>query len=61
MKPADILRALDRPDIRRPGHAADEEVWVRGTTKVVVVPERQIIVTVAKTTEEDADVIALAG
>lgn len=54
VSPSDILRVIDLPDIRRPGEAADEEVWTRGRTKVVVVPNSQVVLTVAYTDESDS-------
>lgn len=57
VKPRDVIRCVDMPDVCRPGKASDQEIWTRGTTKVVVVPERMVILTVAKTDEEDATVL----
>lgn len=48
VKPLDVLKTIAQPEIKRPGEAADEEIWQRGDTKVVVVPSRQVIKTVAK-------------
>jgi hypothetical protein len=48
VKPLDVLRVIAMPEIKRPGSAADEEIWQRGNTKIVVVPDRQVIKTVAK-------------
>lgn len=48
VKPHEVLAVIERPEIKRPGEAADEEIWQRGETKVVVIPSRQVIKTVAK-------------
>jgi hypothetical protein len=45
--PEQVLRVVDDPEVKRPGSASDQEVWHRGAVKVVVVPERRIIVTTA--------------
>lgn len=52
VKPEEILRVIERPEIKRPGKASDQEIWQRNGTKVVVVPERQVVVTVARASEE---------
>ena len=48
VKPHDVLKVIAMPEIKRPGEAADEEIWQRGNTKIVVIPDRQVIKTVAK-------------
>ena len=55
--PQDVLRALDNPEIKRPGKASDQEIWQRGQTKVVVVPDRQVIITVANGSEDDEELL----
>ena len=51
--PTQVLRVLAEQDIRRPGDSVDTEIWQRGDIKVVVVPDKQVILTVAKTGEDD--------
>lgn len=52
VKPLDVLKVIAQPEIKRPGDAADEEIWQRGNTKIVVVPARQAIKTVMKHVNE---------
>lgn len=52
VKPEEVIRTIERPEVTRPGKASDQEIWQRNGTKVVVVPERRVVVTVAHTDEE---------
>lgn len=52
VSPEEVLRVVGDPEIRLPGKASDQEVWTRNGTKVVVVPERQVVVTVARRDED---------
>lgn len=53
--PEAALKVCDDPELRRPGKASDQEIWTRNGTKVVVVPERRIIVTVARQSDDDGE------
>jgi len=53
--PTAVLRVIADPELKRPGKASDQEIWQKGSTKIVVVPERQVIVTVANGEQEDDD------
>ncbi len=53
MDPGEIVAAIDDPTIVRPGRASDQEIRERGSIKAVVVPERGIVVTVARKGEDD--------
>lgn len=55
LDPAEIVAAIDDPTIIRPGRASDQEIRERGYLKAVVVPDRGIVVTVARKGENDAD------
>lgn len=52
VKPLDVLKVIAAPEIKRPGEEADVEIWQRGDTKIYVIPDRQIIKTVAKVQSE---------
>lgn len=61
MDPAEIVLAIDDPTIIRPGRASDQEIRERGYIKAVVVPDRGIVVTVARKGEDDAAAYDVAG
>lgn len=60
LDPVEIVEAIDDPTIVRPGRASDQEIRERGTLKAVVVPERGIVVTVARRGEDDESDLASA-
>lgn len=51
--PTEVVRVIEDPTLVRPGRASDQEIRERGTLKAVVVPERGIVVTVARKGEGD--------
>lgn len=51
--PKAVLLTVESPTLTRPGETADSEVRLRGGVKVVVLPERGVIVTVAHANEID--------
>jgi hypothetical protein len=61
MDPAEIVQAIENPTLTRPGRASDQEIRERGYIKAVVVPERGIVVTVARKGEDDAASYADVG
>jgi len=48
VSPTQVLRVLAEQEIRRPGDTADSEIWQRGDIKIVVVPDKRVVVTVAR-------------
>lgn len=50
--PLKAVACAERPDLTRPGNAADLEIRQKGRLKVVVAPERAVIITVAHHDEE---------
>ena len=57
VSPAAVLRVLGEQEVRRPGKYDGEEIWQRGDVKVVVVPDRMIVKTVARTVSDLAEAI----
>lgn len=55
LDPLEICDVIEDPSITRPGKASDQEIRERNGVKAVVVPERGIIVTVARKGEEAVD------
>lgn len=53
MDPSEIVQAIEDPTLVRPGRSSDQEIRERGYVKAVVVPERGIVVTVARKGEGD--------
>jgi len=53
LDPVEIVAAIEAPTIVRPGRASDQEIRERGSVKAVVVPDRGVVVTVARKGEED--------
>lgn len=53
LDPLEVVAAIDDPTVTRPGRASDQEIRERGYLKAVVVPERGIVVTVARKGEDD--------
>jgi hypothetical protein len=53
LDPLEIVAAIDDPTIVRPGRASDQEIRERGSIKAVVVPDRGVVVTVARKGEAD--------
>lgn len=51
INPLEVLPVIERPEITRPGNAADLEIRQRSGLKAVVCPERGVIVTVAHVDE----------
>lgn len=54
LDPAEVVAAIEDASIVRPGRASDQEIRERGYLKAVVVPDRGVIVTVARKGEDDA-------
>jgi hypothetical protein len=54
VSPAAVLRVIKEQEIRRPGKHDGEEIWQRGSVKIVVDPTRQIVTTVARTVDAPA-------
>lgn len=61
MDPAEIVAAIEDPTLVRPGRSSDQEIRERGYIKAVVVPDRGIVVTVARKGEDDAEALASVG
>ena len=55
LDPLEIVRVLDDPTLTRPGKASDQEIRERNGVKAVCVPERGIVLTVARKGEEAVD------
>lgn len=55
LDPLEITSVLDDPALTRPGKASDQEIRERNGIKVVCVPERGIVVTVARKGEDATD------
>jgi hypothetical protein len=55
LDPLEIVRVLDDPSITRPGKASDQEIRERNGVKAVCIPERGIVLTVARKGEEAVD------
>lgn len=55
--PVELLKAIDRPDVTRPGNSADLEIRERGRLKAVVAPDRLVIITAAHHDEDDRAVM----
>jgi hypothetical protein len=53
--PLEVVKAIEDPTLVRPGRATDQEIRERGYLKAVVVPDRGIVVTVARRGEDDAE------
>lgn len=58
LSPHDVLTALARPEVTRPGRASDQELRVRHGVKVVCIPDRRIIMTVAHVDDDDDALVA---
>ena len=54
LDPVEVVQAIEDPTLTRPGRASDQEIRERGYLKAVVVPDRGIVVTVARKGEDDA-------
>jgi hypothetical protein len=61
MDPLEVVQAIEDPTLIRPGRASDQEIRERGYVKAVVVPDRGIVVTVARKGEDDASSLADVG
>jgi hypothetical protein len=61
LDPVEIVEAIEDPTLIRPGRASDQEIRERGYLKAVVVPDRGIVVTVARKGEDDAAAYDVAG
>lgn len=61
LDPLEVVKAIEDPSITRPGRASDQEIRERGYLKAVVVPERGIVITVARKGEDDASLITKVG
>lgn len=59
--PMEILPVVEDPTITRPGRASDLEIREKGNLKVVVAPERGVIITVAKRSEDDDTLVLIEG
>jgi hypothetical protein len=55
LDPSEIVRVIEDPTVTRPGKASDQEIRERNGIKAVVVPDRSVIVTVARKGEEAVD------
>lgn len=55
LDPLEIVAVLDDPAVTRPGKASDQEIRERNGVKVVCVPDRGIVVTVARKGEDATD------
>lgn len=58
LDPAEVIAAIEDPTMTRPGRASDQEIRERGYLKAVVVPDRGIVVTVARKGESDGELPA---
>jgi len=55
LDPLQIVQVIDDPTLIRPGKASDQEIRERNGIKAVVVPDRGVIVTVARKGEDAVD------
>jgi hypothetical protein len=55
LDPAEIVSVIEDPSVTRPGRASDQEIRERNGVKAVVVPERGVVVTVARKGEDATD------
>lgn len=59
--PLEVVAAIEDPSVTRPGRASDQEIRERGYLKAVVIPDRGVVVTVARKGDDEGEFLAGAG